>query len=173
MEQAVLTAASDAGLDGPPAADSVRVVNILGWRFRNAPRFLAQRLGLGGPDQAGIELAESTAGGNSPQSLVNATAAEILDGKVDVAILAGAEAFKTFMRARKQDITLNWPKAADDDLPRYIGKRLNMNLPEERDRGLFMPIQIYPMFGNGAAGRVRANGRGAPTVPRRALRRTE
>jgi acetyl-CoA C-acetyltransferase len=51
MEQAVLAASDDAGLDGPPAADSVRVVNIIGWRFRNAPRFLAQRLGLGGPQQ--------------------------------------------------------------------------------------------------------------------------
>ena len=146
MEQAVLAAATDAGLDGLPNADSLRVVSVIGWRFRNAPRFLAQRLGLGGPDQNDIELAESTAGGNSPQSLVNATAAEILDGQVDVAILTGAEAFKTFMRARKQGVTLNWPKAADDDLPRYIGKELDMNLPEERDRGLNRPIQIYPMF---------------------------
>ncbi|MBC48721.1 MAG: acetyl-CoA acetyltransferase [Ilumatobacter sp.] len=146
MEQAVLSASDDAGLDGPPAADSVRVVNIIGWRFRNAPRFLAQQLGLGGPDQSSVELAESTAGGNSPQSLVNATAAEMLSGKVDVAILAGAEAFKTFIRARRQGATLDWPKAADDDLPRYIGKELNMNLPEERDRGIYMPVQIYPMF---------------------------
>lgn len=146
MEHAVLAAADDAGLDGPPAADSLRVINVIGWRFRNAPRFLAQRLGLGGPDQADIELAESTAGGNSPQSLVNATCTELLDGTIDVAILTGAEAFKTFMRARKQGVTLDWPKAADDDLPRYIGKELDMNLPAERDRGLYMPVQIYPMF---------------------------
>ena len=104
MERAVLAASSDAGLAGPPPADSVRVVNIIGWRFRNAPRFLAQRLGLGGPDQRDIELAESTAGGNSPQSLVNVTATEMLDGRVDIAVLAGAEAFKTFMRARKQGV---------------------------------------------------------------------
>ena len=143
MEQAVHAAAADAGLDGPPLADSVRVVNVIGWRYRNAPRFLAQRLGL---DDTAIELAESTAGGNSPQSLVNTTAVEILDGSVDIAILSGAEAFKTFMRARKQDATLDWAKAADDDLPRYIGKELEMNLPAERDRGLYMPVQIYPMF---------------------------
>ena len=143
MDQAVHAAAADAGLDGPPAADSVRVVNVIGWRYRNAPRFLAQRLGL---DDTAIELAESTAGGNSPQSLVNVTAVEILDGSVDIAILSGAEAFKTFMRARKQDVTLDWAKAADDDLPRYIGKKLDMNLPAERDRGLYMPVQMYPMF---------------------------
>ena len=66
MEQAVHAAAADAGLDGPPLADSVRVVNVIGWRYRNAPRFLAQRLGL---DDTAIELAESTAGGNSPHGV--------------------------------------------------------------------------------------------------------
>ena len=146
MERAVLAACEDAGLDGPPAADSVRVVNIIGWRYRNAARFLAQRLGLNRDGWSGIELAESTPGGNSPQSLVNVTASEILDGTIDVAILSGAEAFKTYMTARKTGASLPWPKAADDDLPRFIGKELNMNLPEERERGLVMPVQIYPMF---------------------------
>ncbi len=146
MEQAVHQAAGDAGLAGVPSADSVRVVNVIGWRYRNAPRFLAKRLGLGGPDQADVELAESTPGGNSPQTLVNATAAEILDGSIDVAILAGAESFRTFLRARKHGVTLDWPKAADDDLPRYIGKKLQMNLPAEIERGIRMPVQIYPMF---------------------------
>ena len=96
---------------GHPHADSVRVVNVIGWRYRNAARFLAQRLGIGGEDQLGVELAESTSGGNSPQSLVNVTAAEILDGTIDVAILSGAEAFKTFMRARRAGATLHWAKA--------------------------------------------------------------
>lgn len=146
MEQAVLHAATDAGLDGPPAADSVRVVNIIGGRFGNAPRLLAQRLALGGDDQQGVELAESTMGGNSPQSLLNTTAAELLDGKVEIAILAGAEAFKTFMRARKQGSRPDWPHTAPDDLPRSIGKELDMNLQAEKDRGLYMPVQIYPMF---------------------------
>jgi acetyl-CoA C-acetyltransferase len=146
MEQAVHAAAADAGLDGPPNADSIRVVNVIGWRYRNAPRFLAARLGLGGEDQSGVELAESTGGGNSPQSLVNATAAEILDGSVEIAILAGAEAFKTYMRARHSGETLAWAKAADDDRPRIIGKELTMNSPAEIERGLLLPVQIYPMF---------------------------
>ena len=146
MERAVHAAADDAGLDGPPAADSIRVVNVIGWRYRNAPRFLAQRLGLGGEDQSGVELAESTSGGNSPQSLLNVTATEILDGSLDIAILAGAEAFKTFMRARRAGAKLDWAKAADDDVPRIIGKKLEMNLPAEVERGLVMPVQIYPMF---------------------------
>ncbi len=47
MERAVLAAAADAGLDGPPAADSVRVVSqSSAGATGNAPRFLADRLGL-------------------------------------------------------------------------------------------------------------------------------
>lgn len=141
MERSVLAAAADAGLDGPPCADSVRVVNIIGWRYRNAPRFLAERLGL-----SDCELAESTAGGNSPQALVNRTALDIASGAVDLAILSGAEAFRTYMRARKENVTLDWPKADEHDVPTTIGKPLDMNHPHERELGIVMPVQVYPMF---------------------------
>ncbi len=141
MERAALMASTDAGLDGPPAADAVRVVNIIGWRYRNAPRFLAERLGI-----EDARLGETTPGGNSPQSLVNATAIDILAGDVDVAVLAGAEAFRTYMRARKDGVTLDWPKADGDDRPDRIGKELEMSHPAERDLGILMPVQIYPMF---------------------------
>jgi acetyl-CoA C-acetyltransferase len=141
MERAVLAACTDAGLDGPPAADSVRVVRIIGWRYRNAPRFLAERLGLGD-----VDLAQTTNGGNSPQSLVNRTAREILAGDLDVAVLAGAEAFRTYMQARKQGVRLDWPKAPDDDRPRQLGDELDMNHPAEIERRIVAPVQIYPMF---------------------------
>ena len=97
MERAVLAATADAGLDGPPNADVVRVVSIIGWRYRNAPRFLAERLGI-----EDARLGETTPGGNSPQALVNSTALDILAGDVDVAVLAGAEAFRTYMRAARR-----------------------------------------------------------------------
>jgi acetyl-CoA C-acetyltransferase len=141
MEQAVLAASADAGLDGPPAADSLRVVSLLSWKYRNAPRFLAHRLGI---DPA--ELRYTTNGGNSPQSLVNSTAIDIQSGALDVAILSGGEAFRTFMRARKSGATLTWPKAPDDDQPLIVGNDLDMNMAAETERGLYMPVQIYPMF---------------------------
>jgi len=141
MERAVLAAASDAGLDGPPKADAVRVVSIIGWRYRNAPRFLADRLGL--PDAA---LAETANGGNSPQALVNQTALDITAGEVDVAILSGAEAFRTYMRARRTETNLPWPKAPDDDRPARIGTELDMSHEIERELGIVLPVQVYPMF---------------------------
>jgi hypothetical protein len=80
MERAVVAAASDAGLDGPPPADSIRVVNVIGWRYRNAPRFVAERLGI-----RDAELVYSTGGGNTPQSFVNRTSRDILEGGLDIA----------------------------------------------------------------------------------------
>jgi acetyl-CoA C-acetyltransferase len=141
MERAVHAASDDAGLDGPPQANTLRVVSLLSWRYGNAPRFLAERLGLK-PER----LEYSTMGGNTPQSLVNRTALEIQSGDLDIAILTGGEAFRTRMRAKKAGTVLPWPKASPDDLPTVIGKDLEMNLEAETDRGIYMPVQIYPMF---------------------------
>jgi acetyl-CoA C-acetyltransferase len=85
-------------------------------------------------------------GGNSPQSLVNATANEIAAGELDLAILTGGEAWRTRMRARKQDVELPWPKAPQDSHPRIIGEELVMNHPSEIARQIVMPVQVYPMF---------------------------
>ncbi len=141
MEQAVLAASTDAGLDGPPIADAVRVVGQLSWRYGNTPRFLAERLGL-----TPRHLDYTTMGGNSPQSLVNATAVEIQAGEIDIAVLAGGEATRSRQRARKEGIELNWPKAEPGDEPRIIGEDLQMNSEVETARGIWMPVQMYPMF---------------------------
>jgi len=141
MEQAVLAASTDAGLDGPPNADALRVVSQLSWRYGNTPRFLAGRLGI---DPHRLDY--STMGGNSPQSLVNATAVDIQAGEIDIAILAGGEATRTRSRARKAGVELHWPKSEPGDEPTIVGEELEMNLEAETSRGIYLPVQIYPMF---------------------------
>ncbi len=141
MERAVLAACDDAGLDGPPAADAVRVVAQLSWRYTNTPRSLARRLGL-----QPRRLEYTTMGGNSPQTLVNQTALDIQRGDVDVVILAGGEATRTRKRARNAGVELDWPLGDEGDEPTIIGEDLSMNLQAEIDRGIYMPVQVYPMF---------------------------
>lgn len=143
MERAVRDAANDGRLSDLSAAQSIRIVNVIGWRYRNPARFVADRLGL---DTSKLELAETTMGGNSPQSLINQTALDIQRGDLDVAVLTGAEAFRTYMRARKQGAELPWPKSSDDDEPVRIGTELTMNHPHEQERSIYMPVQVYPMF---------------------------
>jgi acetyl-CoA C-acetyltransferase len=141
MAEAIRAAASDAGLDEVPNPDSIRVVGLLSHRYHNPARVVAERLGV-----TPRELALTTMGGNSPQTLVNTTALDIQRGDLDLAILTGGEAWRTRMRARKQGVELHWPAAAEDDVPLMLGKDLVMNMDEERERGIVMPVQVYPMF---------------------------
>jgi acetyl-CoA C-acetyltransferase len=141
MCSAIGEATVDAGLRSIPNPQSIRVVNLLTWRYGDPAYLIAQQLGLS-PD----ETAYTTMGGQSPQALVNATADEILAGGLDIAILAGGEARRTRVRARKAEHELNWPTAPEGQVPRIIGDDLVLNHPAELERGLMMPVQIYPMF---------------------------
>jgi len=141
MTEAVERAAADAGLAGVPAADALRVVQLLSWRYRDPARFVAEALGL-----EPRELAYTTPGGNTPQMLVNLTAGEIQRGELDLAILTGGEAWRTRMRARRAGVEL-WPRVPEDVEPmRVIGEDLSMTHTAEQSRGLMMPVQVYPMF---------------------------
>ena len=141
MERAIVSAAADAGLAGPPSVDSIRVVSLFSWRYGNPAWVLADRLGL-----TPKELAYTSAGGNTPQTLVNKTALDLAAGRLDAVILAGGEAWRTRMRARRTGATLDWPKAPDDQEPVMIGADLEMTHPAEAERGIYLPVQIYPMF---------------------------
>ena len=141
MDEAIRAAAADAGLTAPPPFDSIRVVSSLSWRYRNPAWVLAQRLG-----QSPSELAYTTAGGNTPQRLVNETALDLLAGRLDVAVLVGGEAWRTRMRARKSGAILDWAKAPDDVPPVMLGGELDMTHPAESERGVYLPVQLYPMF---------------------------
>ena len=98
------------------------------------------------PRPVARELAYTSAGGNTPQTLVNKTSLEILAGSLDVVALTGGEAWRTRMRARKLDATLDWPTAPEDQPPVMIGGDLDMTHPAEAERGVYLPVQIYPMF---------------------------
>ena len=141
MCSAIADAAADAGLGSVPDAQSVRVVNLLTWKYGDPGFLIAERLGL-----SGAETAYTTMGGQSPQALVNATAAEIRNGALDIAVLAGGEARRTRARARKAEVTLDWPSAPEDRVPRSIGEEFVLNHPVELTRGVMMPVQIYPIF---------------------------
>lgn len=141
MALAVEEAVADAGLASLTEVDSVRVVGLLSWRYGNPSQVLADRVGL-----SSREFAYTTMGGNSPQTLVNATALAIQRGELDVAVLSGGEAWRTRMRARKLGAELTWEKAPADSVPVTLGEELVMNHPSEVARQIVMPVQVYPMF---------------------------
>ena len=141
--EAVRAAAADTGAPNLLShAQSLRVVQLLSWRYRDPAALVAARLGI-----QPAETAYTTAGGNTPQTLVNLTASEILDGSLDCAVLMGGETWRTRMRARRADVVLEWDKQPDEMTPtRLIGAEMRMSHPYELERGVVMPVQVYPMF---------------------------
>lgn len=141
MCEAIRLAARDAGLATPPNPDSISVVSLLSWRYGDPAFVIAEQLGL-----TPRETVLTTNGGNSPQTLVNNTATAIHNGEVELAILTGGETTRTRMRARKHNVELHWRKAPEGQNPRISGEELDMSHPGERKHGLYLPVQIYPMF---------------------------
>jgi acetyl-CoA C-acetyltransferase len=118
--------------------------------FRNPPASLARHLGAN-PKR---NLYTST-GGNTPQWLVNRTAAEIASGAADVVLLAGAEYIATMLAAIKQGIDLGWEKSADADPgsdPEEIGDMRPGCNEYERKHGMAFPVNVYPLFENALRG---------------------
>ena len=156
MAEAAREAAADAGAPGAlTAVESVRVVMQLSRRYADPGALVASEIGAS-PRQTAV----TTMGGNSPQTLVNATAVAIRRGELDVALVCGAEAWRTRMALRKQDRTPDWPGEPEGTPPaEVLGEELVMNAPAETERGLFMPVQVYPLFEcalRAAAGRTPA-----------------
>lgn len=144
LERAARLAAEDAGTpDLLRRLDVVRVVMLLSWRYRDPARLLARRVG------ADARSGYTAPGGNTPQMLVNRTATQIQAGELDAALLAGAECWRTRMRAQRAGMHLDWQKMPDDAEPdERFGEDTPMVSPLEQARGLVMPVQLYPMFEN-------------------------
>lgn len=143
MVVAAEAALGDAGGVDASAIDSVRTVSLLSWRYTDPGSLVAQRLGVGHDVDSGI----SAMGGNSPQMLLNQTALDIAAGDVSCVLLTGAEAWRTRSAHRAAGTTPDWTVEPEGTEPaREIGTAVDMNHEAETSLGIFLPIQVYPMF---------------------------
>ena len=83
--------------------DSLNVVYSLSWHYDDAPRRLAERLGLGDGARHLSGLS-----GTSPQVMLQNAAAEILAGRCEAAIVVGGEALATRRRLKKEGRRPEW-----------------------------------------------------------------
>ena len=139
MERAARNAADPRVLE---AVDSVRIVNLLSWRYRNPGLLLAQRLRANR-----AEGRYSSIGGNVPQSLVNQACLDIQQGRVGTVLIAGAETWRTRTKVRAAGGKLDWTKQ-DDSVPAPQGAddEFQMAGPVELRIHLDRPAYVYPMF---------------------------
>jgi acetyl-CoA C-acetyltransferase len=146
MAEALRLAASDSGAarDLLGRVESVRVPELLSWRYANPALLLAERVGAR-PRQTVV----TPTGGNSPQALVNDAADAIQRGDLDVAVVAGAEAVYTRLLARKTKAWLQWSQQPDDTPePEVFGDTRPGTNDVEQARSIVMPTQVYPLFEN-------------------------
>ncbi|MEY2477847.1 MAG: acetyl-CoA C-acetyltransferase [Actinomycetota bacterium] len=146
MVDALRVAADDAGVGAAllERADSVRVIEVLSWRYANPGLLVAERVGAS-PRQ----LVKSTTGGNSPQMVLNDAAAAIQQGDLDVVLIAGAEAMRTRFLARKTKEWLEWTaQPAETPAPVVLGNDGAGTNDVEMARAMALPTQVYPIFEN-------------------------
>lgn len=144
MAEALRRAGDDAGPGSKllAAADSIRIVKTLSWRYRDPGALVAATLGA-----TPRTTSYTTDGGNSPQLLVNVAAEDIQAGRADVVLIAGAEAWRSRTAARRQGESLGWPSQGEEVAQAGIlGSDHPLSHPVEMARSIFMPVQIYPLF---------------------------
>lgn len=149
MARVAREAETDVGVGGLlEKVDSVQVVNFMSWSYTDAPGLLARRIGA-----SPAQILYSGIGGETPQRLINETAQAIVDGRMRIALIAGAEAMESRRLARKLGAPLPWsergtPQRVDGD------NRPGFNEIEAR-HGATMPTRVYPLFENAIRAHLR------------------
>ena len=118
----------------------------LSWHYENPGLLVAEALGI-----EPAQLMATTTGGNNPQSLVNATALAIGRGELDVAVLVGADCVYTRAATRRHADRplLPWTVQPPTTLrPTVFGNDWPGTTDAEEERGLDLPIHVYPLFEN-------------------------
>ena len=139
MAMAARTAADPRVLE---AVDSIRVVNILSWRYRDPGLLLAGRI-----HAADASTRYTGVGGNVPQTLVNQACLDIQEGRADLVLIAGAETFRTRTRLRSRGVKPAWT-SQDESVPFAPGADdgVQMAGPAELRIHLDRPSYVYPLF---------------------------
>jgi len=125
---------------------SLRVANPLSWHYIDPGLLLAEELGI-----EPAEILVTTTGGNNPQSLMNSTALAIGRGELEVAIIVGADCFYTQTAAKRHPDRplLAWTvQPTDTDPPTLFGSDRMGTTKSEEERGLDLPIHVFPLFEN-------------------------
>ncbi|MEE9556734.1 MAG: hypothetical protein V3V76_05700, partial [Candidatus Adiutricales bacterium] len=125
------------------AIDRVSLVFVRSWKYRNLPGLLAETIGARPKEEF-----TTTAGGQTPQWLVNEAARDIEAGKIGVALITGCESIQARRKAEQAGIEIPWSSGGRGK-PTLLSQSPKPGANEyEREYGLMKPINIYPLFEN-------------------------
>ncbi len=145
MAAAARAAAAEAGSELLlEQVDTVWVVRLLSWRYRDPGLLVAERVGAASSLR---RTGYSGNGGSTPQVMVNAAAADILAGRADVVLIGGAESWRTRMKFSAAGERPVWTKQDESVLPApIIVPDVPMEAESERRVGIDRPSYVYPLF---------------------------
>ena len=122
--------------------DSVRLIGMLSWRYRDPGALVGERIG------AYVRRTGYTgSGGSGPQVLVNQAAEDIAAGRADVVLVGGAESWRTRMKLRDRGIRPEWT-VQDNSVPpaEILVPEVPMVFDGQARIGLDRPAYVYPLF---------------------------
>lgn len=123
------------------SVDSIRLVGMLSWRYRDPGRLVGERLG------APVRHTSYTGdGGNAPQALVNNACADIVAGRSDTVLIGGAEAWRTRMKLRAVGERPAWTDQGDLPKAEVEVPEVPMVFDGQKRVGLDRPAFMYPLF---------------------------
>jgi len=126
---------------------SVAVVDCLSWPVPDPGSLLAGELGIA-PD----ETVRTWTSGTGPLDLLADACAEIQAGRLDVALIAGAEAILPFKRSLQEGSSTGWVGQEPEAAPtRVLGDARAAGHEAEQAAGLLAPVHYYPWFENALA----------------------
>ena len=141
---ALRRAERDAGMPLLAALDSLDIVNVASWRYRDPLAQLRARTGIA-PQRA----VYGPVGGETPVRFIHEAALRIARGESEVAAICGGEAQSSVTRAERAGLALPWTTLADDApvAPRSGGDQH----PMAAALGLTEPVAVYPLYDNATA----------------------
>lgn len=119
--------------------DSVDVVGLVSWRYRDTAALLCQRLGIK-PKRA----VYGPVGGESPIRYLHEAARRIANGDSRVALVTGGEAQHAVNHAKRAGAPLPWTAYATD-APR-MQRAAEFVHPLAVKQGVAAPINVYPLY---------------------------
>lgn len=121
---------------------SVAVVDCLSWPVPDPGSLLAAELGI-----TPIETVRTWTSGTGPLDLLADACAAIQAGRLEVALIAGAEAILPFKRSLQEGSSTGWPEQEPETAAtRVIGDGRSAGHEAELAAGLLAPVHYYPWF---------------------------
>ncbi|MBD3648302.1 MAG: acetyl-CoA acetyltransferase [Pseudomonadales bacterium] len=122
--------------------DTVALVGIAGWHPQNPPNLVAEALGAHPAHEYTTGI-----GGQIGVTLLNHVASEIVEGRSQLALVAGCNNLRVLMKAIAAGRQLDWQRGGKGE-PELLGGDEAGSNELEGAYGLEQPPQIYPLFEN-------------------------